>query len=896
MNGTIAYALSKQYVADTADSLGSLKGAPCTIKSITEVDGGQKVTFEWTGTSGTKQTSEMTVKNGVSVTGISDKGNGTFTLLLSDGSESEPIHTVKGDPFTYSDFTAEQLESLRGEKGYSPTITENADNTDSIYKLDVTTADGTFTTPNLKCTNENGDTSNVQLDETLTDNTKAAPAGMVGELRSEIADKATIENGVIKFWKTSTEESGTDTLLYSVDISSIGGTGGLDLENLSLSVSQVGEYQRLLMSDGTTTKAVDIPISAITDEQVSNAVNEYLELNPVEVDEWKILVPTDNGMKPINTLTNERSIREKAIQLNADGTKAHNLAMVKLSGDYFFATWIEYTSSDYANGGSQCFEKWAVLKINNTVISIQNWTALDNTFGISIVSSGTLFDGVEITNGVISDASDACIFRLSDTKIAVMAKVTCGTSTSYACTATIEFDSRYNPTITYNEPTINGEFWDMKVIDSTWNSFYQFNNEPSLVSSTYYLPIVVNYKGVQVLSTTDGIAFTTAYFVECEHAYLEASLTKTSASKFFMAIRSHYSDGALYLVTGTVADGVTTIVDKRRILGVGSVRPHIMKCNSQNSGGTVINMPFYVFCCDAERKNGHLYKVRTYDSWGSGKIIEAVDVSTWNNICCYSTHIDFTGTSNISSETPVKDQLFGGTDTFKNNVYVFPIAILDKSQNQAYRDGIDILVSNSNDYVLPVATSETLGGIIAENATEKDTVPVHIKEDGSLAVPTYPEASGSSGEGSGGWKLIQDTTLTEDLSIIEFSNLDCYDLRIGIYGRFNDTEDTLSNANANASILVNESGGGYQYTGHIGYIRSSGGFATIIEVRSALIAPIMDVRILSKGGASTYRTSDTALLNNSQGMWTTEKINYIQIIPSNSVLKTGARIVAMKRN
>ena len=42
MNGTTAYALSKKYVASTADSLGSLKGAPCTIKSIIEVDGGIK--------------------------------------------------------------------------------------------------------------------------------------------------------------------------------------------------------------------------------------------------------------------------------------------------------------------------------------------------------------------------------------------------------------------------------------------------------------------------------------------------------------------------------------------------------------------------------------------------------------------------------------------------------------------------------------------------------------------------------------------------------------------------------------------------------------------------------------------------------------------------------------
>lgn len=37
-----------------------------------------------------------------------------------------------------------------GSDGFSPVITENEDNTDSIYKLDITTAEGTLTTPNLK--------------------------------------------------------------------------------------------------------------------------------------------------------------------------------------------------------------------------------------------------------------------------------------------------------------------------------------------------------------------------------------------------------------------------------------------------------------------------------------------------------------------------------------------------------------------------------------------------------------------------------------------------------------------------------------------------------------------------------------------------------------------------
>ena len=35
-------------------------------------------------------------KDGVSATGVSDKGDGTFTLLLSDGSETSAVQTIKG--------------------------------------------------------------------------------------------------------------------------------------------------------------------------------------------------------------------------------------------------------------------------------------------------------------------------------------------------------------------------------------------------------------------------------------------------------------------------------------------------------------------------------------------------------------------------------------------------------------------------------------------------------------------------------------------------------------------------------------------------------------------------------------------------------------------------------
>lgn len=59
-----SYALSKKYTEDTVEGAGAIKGAPCTIDSIEDIEGGQRVTFKWTTNSGTEQTSEMYVMNG----------------------------------------------------------------------------------------------------------------------------------------------------------------------------------------------------------------------------------------------------------------------------------------------------------------------------------------------------------------------------------------------------------------------------------------------------------------------------------------------------------------------------------------------------------------------------------------------------------------------------------------------------------------------------------------------------------------------------------------------------------------------------------------------------------------------------------------------------------------
>lgn len=156
MDGITAYALSKKVAASAVSGVKSMSVDGQTLTINTKDSGVLKMVFP-------------TPSNGVSVTDIDVNANNQIVFTMSDGTEitSGVIPTVKGadgksgkdgKAFTYDDFTEEQLEALKvkGDKGdpgkdaVSPTITENENNTDKIYKLDVTTADGTFTTPNLK--------------------------------------------------------------------------------------------------------------------------------------------------------------------------------------------------------------------------------------------------------------------------------------------------------------------------------------------------------------------------------------------------------------------------------------------------------------------------------------------------------------------------------------------------------------------------------------------------------------------------------------------------------------------------------------------------------------------------------------------------------------------------
>ena len=120
-----ALAAAKRYVADTADSLGSLKGAPCTIKSQTETDDSYIITFEWTGTSGTKETSQLTIKKpkdgvaGISITNVNISATNHLICTMSDGSKIDAGEFPTFEPILENDLTSTTvIGSITGGKKY----------------------------------------------------------------------------------------------------------------------------------------------------------------------------------------------------------------------------------------------------------------------------------------------------------------------------------------------------------------------------------------------------------------------------------------------------------------------------------------------------------------------------------------------------------------------------------------------------------------------------------------------------------------------------------------------------------------------------------------------------------------------------------------------------------
>ena len=131
----ISYALTKKIAEHAVSGVNSMSVSGQTLIINTKDSGVLTITFP-------------TPKDGVSVTDIDVNANNQIVFTMSDGSEfiSGKIPTVKGDkgdPFTYSDFTQEQLDALKGADGFSPTATVKK--VGKVATITITDINGTTT-------------------------------------------------------------------------------------------------------------------------------------------------------------------------------------------------------------------------------------------------------------------------------------------------------------------------------------------------------------------------------------------------------------------------------------------------------------------------------------------------------------------------------------------------------------------------------------------------------------------------------------------------------------------------------------------------------------------------------------------------------------------------------
>lgn len=87
----VTLAVAKKYCDDSIlGTAGPLRGKPCTISAIDSIEGGNRVTFQWSDNAGSTRTSIMNIMNGADgaeIAAVEIDDNGHFIFTLSDGTE-----------------------------------------------------------------------------------------------------------------------------------------------------------------------------------------------------------------------------------------------------------------------------------------------------------------------------------------------------------------------------------------------------------------------------------------------------------------------------------------------------------------------------------------------------------------------------------------------------------------------------------------------------------------------------------------------------------------------------------------------------------------------------------------------------------------------------------------
>lgn len=255
MRAEEAISVSNTYTENTVIGMGAIKGAPCTIKSITKSGNLNTVVFEWTDLDNVKHESTMLVYDGAD--GFSP------TIVVKSSTATEYILTITDKNGSYD---TPNLKGSGGGGGASAMSDLTDVQLTSLANGQVLVYDGTAS----KWVNTGLTAADISYDNTTSGLVATKVGAAIDELASEKVDKVT--------GKGLSENDFTDALKDKLD--------GVEAAAQVNTIEEVQVNGTALTPDANKAVNVTMELGGLTNVDLNNLQNGHIIIYDAENNKW----------------------------------------------------------------------------------------------------------------------------------------------------------------------------------------------------------------------------------------------------------------------------------------------------------------------------------------------------------------------------------------------------------------------------------------------------------------------------------------------------------------------------------------------------------------------------------------------------------------------------------